>query len=403
MINGVEKYRLTEEEFARASALRHDLHMHPELSREEYRTTEKIREFLAGIPGCRILDLPVKTGVAAQIPGNRTDDAGHEVMLRADIDALPQTEQTQLPWKSQLPGVMHACGHDLHTASLCGAALLLERAGKQGIPVPSVDLVFQPAEEGTTGAKMMIEAGLFDRIHPEVCFGFHNWPSVETGSVVCRQGALMSTKRNFDLILYGSGGHGAMPHLNIDPIVCAAAVVQSLQTVISRNTDPLESAILSVNMIRGGSPVNLVVNQVEIKATVRSLSNAVLDRAVSRIETIVEKTAAAYECRSEIIWKEQIPLVWNSPEMTAAAIHIAKAAGCRVADAPPSLASEDFAFYREYVPSFFFWAGSTPRGAQVHELHTPQFCAEDETIRYAAGLYAACAEEWPGLSAAERP
>ena len=379
--------RLTPDDLERLTALRHALHSRPELSGEELRTTETIRTFLASLPGCRLLDLPVPTGVVAQIAGN---DPAREIMLRADIDALPQTERTGLPWRSQTPGVMHACGHDLHTSSLCGAALLLSREAQAGRLGPTVDLVFQPAEEGTTGARALIDAGLFEAIHPSACFGIHNWPSVDTGGIVCREGALMAAKVNFDILLYGAGGHGSMPHLNIDPIVCAAAVVQSLQTIISRNVNPLDSAILSINRIEGGSPVNLVVDKVLLKATVRALSVTVLDRAVERVKTIVARTAEAYECRSEIDWKERIPAVWNTPEMTALARRCAEKTGGELVSAPPSLASEDFALYRKYVPSFFFWVGSRVPGTETAELHTPRFYADDGSLRYAAELYAAC-------------
>lgn len=379
--------RLSEEDFQRIAAFRHDLHAHPELSREEYRTTEKIRAFLMTLPGFQILDLPVETGVIARIEGQTP---GREIMLRADIDALPQTEKVDIPWKSCVSGVMHACGHDLHTASLLGGALLISRRWQQGLLQPTVDLVFQPAEEGTTGARTLIDAGLFEQIHPQYCFGMHNWPSVETGKVVCREGSLMSAKRNFDILVFGAGGHGSMPHMNIDPIVCAAAIVQSLQTVISRNMNPLDAAILSINMIEGGSPANLVVDQVRMKATVRSLSEKALDRAIERVIAIVDHTAKAYECRSEIQWKERIPAVWNSPQMTKIALEIAGQTDCEITDVPPSLASEDFALYREYVPSFFFWIGSRNKNRPVAELHTPMFYAEDEAIRYASQLYAAC-------------
>ena len=398
------KTELKNEDIQLITAFRHDLHRHPELSGAEFRTTGKIREFLSALPGCRILDLPVKTGVVAQIRGTnkealpvetgvaaliRGTDA--EVMLRADIDALPQTECVDIPWRSSVPGVMHACGHDLHTAALCGAALLLCRMKQEGAVLPTIDLVFQPAEEGTTGARMLIDAGLFSMIHPSICFGMHNWPSVETGRVVCREGAIMSAKRNFDIVVHGRGGHGSMPHLNVDPIVCAAAMVQSLQTVISRNVNPLDAGVLSINMIEGGSPVNLVVDQVRMKATVRSLSETVLDRMIERVRTIVEGISQAYECRSEIIWKERIPAVWNSPEMTREAILCAQESGLTLVDAAPSLSSEDFALYREYVPSFFFWIGSRAAGNDIHELHTPQFFADDSAIVHGARLYAACA------------
>ena len=254
-----------------------------------------------------------------------------------------------------------------------------------------VDLVFQPAEEGTTGARRMIDAGIFEMIHPDLCFGMHNWPSVPAGQVVLRKGALMSAKRNFTVRIIGHGGHGSMPHLNVDPIVCAAAVIEALQTVISRNMNPLHPAVLSVNMIHGGSPVNLVVDEVELRATVRSLSEEGLTRALERVETIVMKTAEAYECRAEIAWKERIPAVINTEEMYRLAVRAADAISCERADAPPSLASEDFALYRACVPSFFYWIGSRTEGEQIEELHRPYFHTDDRALRTAAALYAASA------------
>ena len=381
----MEAYRLTDEEYRKALSLKREMHMHPELSGQEYETGQRIRSFLSDVPGVELLPLQTKTGVVARLPG----DGGPEIMLRADIDALPQTELFESEWKSQTEGVMHACGHDLHTASLAGAALLLARARAAGDLHATVDFVFQPAEEGTTGARTLIDAGLFELIHPVRCFGIHNWPSVETGKVALREGALMAGKRNFDIWIYGAGGHGSMPHLNTDPIVCAAAVVQSLQTVVSRNTNPLDALVLSINLIEGGSPMNLVVDRVRMKATVRSLSEQALTRALERVETIVERTAQAYECRSEIVWNERIPAVWNTPEMTALARRCATAAGCEITDAPPSLASEDFSLYRASVPSFFYWVGSTAPGDTPEELHRPRFHTDDAALRYAAALYAA--------------
>ena len=381
----MEMLRLTSDDIRILTALRHDLHQNPELSGEEFRTTEKIREFLCVLPGCRIISMPVETGLIAQIPGT---DA--EIMLRADIDALAQTECVDLPWKSSVSGVMHACGHDLHATALCGAAILLCRMKQKGMILPTIDLVFQPSEENGSGARMLIDAGLFDRIHPKECFGMHNWPSVEIGKAVCREGALMAALRNCEIIVHGAGGHGSMPHLNIDPIVCAAAIIQSLQTVVSRNVNPLDSGILSINMIEGGSPVNRVADQVRMMATVRSLSEDVLDRMIERTEMIVESAARAYECNADIFWKERVPAVWNSPEMTEKAIRSVGRSGCVLTNDRPTLVGEDFSFYRQYVPSFFFWIGSMMAGADIHELHTQQFFADDSAIKYAAELYAAC-------------
>ncbi len=345
----------------------------------------RIRGFLSALPECEIVDVQADTGVVARIPGTQA-----EVMLRADIDALPLTECVDVPWKSSVPDVMHACGHDLHATALCGAALLLSRMRRAGRDLPTTDLVFQPAEETGTGARTLIDAGLFDRIHPEVCFGMHNWPSVEVGKVVCREGAAMAALRNFDVVVRGSGGHGSMPHLNVDPIVCSAAIVQSLQTVVSRNVDPLVAGLLSINMIEGGSPVNRVAELVRMKATVRSLSDDALAHMAERVEEMVTQTARAYGCRAEVVWGASVPAVWNSPEMTAEALECVERSGCGLADSAPTLVGEDFAFYRAHVPSFFFWIGSGRPGAEVHELHSPQFLADDGAIPYAAQLYAAC-------------
>ena len=384
----MEAYQLSEEEYQRVLALRHDLHRHPELSGQEVRTTTKLREFFASLPAFRVLPPITETGLVAQIAG---DDALPEIMLRADIDALPQREEYDCPWKSRTDGVMHACGHDLHTAALAGAALLLARAKADGKLRGTVDLVFQPAEETTNGAKRLIDAGLFDAIRPAYCFGIHNWPSVPTGSVVCRAGAIMSAKKNFAIRVHGFGGHGSMPQLNIDPIVCAAAMVQSLQTVVSRNMDPRDAVVLTVSAIEGGSAANLVVEDATLHATLRALSAQAMARATERIESIVANTAAAYECRSEIVWQEDIPAVWNSAEMTACAEQCVKAVGLTLSDAPPSMASEDFSLYRAYAPSFFYWVGSTAPGAPVEELHRPRFHADDGALRGAAALYAASA------------
>ncbi len=383
--------RLTDEEYERILAFKRDLHMYPELSGEEYETTKKIRSFIEDLEGFEILPLPVPTGLVCRISG---DAPGPEIMLRADIDALPQTEAYESEWRSRVPGVMHACGHDFHTASLLGAAMLLSRGKKAGRLKGSVCLVFQPAEEGTTGARKMIDAGLFDLIHPDACFGMHNWPSVESGRVICHEGALMSAKRNFEIHIYGAGGHGSMPHLNIDPIVCSAAVVQSLQTVVSRNMSPLDNVVLTINMIEGGSPMNLIADHVMMRATIRSLSDEALDRAIERIGTIVENTALAGECRSEIIWRERIPTVYNTAEMTAFARRCAAAAGCETGDARPSLASEDFALYRQFAPSFFYWVGSRVPGDPVEDLHRPMFHTDDRVLQKAAALYAASVFEY---------
>ena len=384
----MKEYKLTEEEYQKILDIKRDLHMHPETAHEEFRTTEKIKEALSEIPEVKIVDSGFSTGVLARIEG---EPGSKEIMLRADIDALPQTEEYESPWRSVEPGKMHACGHDLHTASLIGAAMILGRMKRDGALRNTVDMVFQPAEEGTTGARTLINGGLFDMIDPEMCFGFHNWPSVDAGKVVCHKGNLMSGKRNFKVRIIGSGGHGSMPHLNVDPIVCSASVIQALQTVVSRNTDPMDSLVLSISMIEGGRPANIVADEVTLIATVRSLSDSALDRAIDRVEEIVRRTAAAYECRGEVTWQERIPALYNSDEMYDMALKAAKNIGAEIVDAVPSLASEDFALYREYVPSFYYWIGSTPEGETPEDLHRPCFHTEDKIMYTAAELFAAAA------------
>ncbi len=383
--------QLTDEEYALVLDFKRDMHMYPELSRQEYETTKKIRAFLEAAGGFEVLPVPAPTGLVARLTGTLK---GPEIMLRADIDALPQSEVFESPWKSRVPNVMHACGHDFHTAALLGAALCLKRAKAEGLLKGCVDFVFQPAEEGTTGARTLIDARLFDFIHPEACFGMHNWPSLTTGTVACHEGALMSAKRNFEILIHGSGGHGSMPHLNIDPIVCSSALIMALQTVVSRNISPMENVVLSINMIEGGRPANVVADLVTIKGTVRSLSDAALDRAIDRVKTLVENTALAYECTSEIHWEERIPTVFNTARMRAIAEKCALAAGCQLTDAVPSLASEDFALYRQFAPAFFYWVGSTAPGDAPEDLHRPAFHTDDAALYHAAAIYAASVMEY---------
>ena len=383
---------LTEREAKAVLAIKRDLHMHPELSHEEYETTEKIRKILSGIEGIEILQLPdtsrVKTGVVARLRGGKP---GGECGLRADIDALPQTECYESPYKSQIPGKMHACGHDFHTASLLGAAMILSR-NRQEVP-GTVDFLFQEAEETTNGCQEMIDAGLFSLISPTHFFGMHNRPEVPAGQVVIQPGGLMSAKTNFIITIHGKGGHGAMPHLCVDPIVCAAAVIQSLQTIVSRNVDPMENAILTIGSIHGGSVENLIVEDVKMTGCVRALSQKTKDMQVSRLEEIVYSTARAYQCTAEIEYRENLPVAYNSPEMTEMA---RKAAAAVVGEencvtATPTLASEDFAIIMEKVPSYLYWIGSGTEGEPLYAWHNPKFHTNDAGLYVAAAVYASSA------------
>ena len=386
--------RLTAEEEARIIDFRHDMHMHPELSHREFRTSDNIKAFLASLEGIEILELHKETtGVVARLVGGKP---GCEIGLRADIDAICQTEDNDLPWKSRENGIMHACGHDFHTAGLLGAAMILSRVRDE---VPGkVDFIFQEAEETTDGAREMIDAGLFEVIHPEAFFGEHNRPEVPVGKVVCKNGALMAAKTNFVIRVYGRGGHGSMPHLCVDPIVASAAIIGSLQTIVSRNTDPLDSVVLSVGSIHGGSIENLVVDRVEMTASIRALSIEARERAVRRMESVVKSTAEAYECRAEIEYREILPLTFNGEEMYKVAVRAAEMAvgSENVIDVPPTLASEDFSVFMERVPSFFYWIGSGIPGETPYAWHQSRFKADDAGLKVAAGVMAAACFAYAG-------
>lgn len=377
--------KLEEKELEKILDFRHHMHQYPEISNQEFETTKNIKSYLKKIEGVEVLDLPVATGLVAKI---KTNKSGKVVGLRCDIDAISQTEEYESPYKSKIPGVMHACGHDFHTAALLGATTILaqNRSKLKG----DVILLFQKAEETTTGAKEMIDAGLFEKTKAEMFFGLHNWPHVPVGKVILKNGALMAAKTNFKIKIIGRGGHGSMPHLNIDPIVCASATVMSLQTVLSRNIDPLDSMVFSVNSIIGGSVDNLVVDDVKLTATIRSLSSAAIKRAKERMEKIVADTCSAYECQYEIEYVDDIPLTFNSEEMYKIAYQAAKevVGEENLVNTKPSLASEDFAFIMEKVPAFMYWFGSAEDGEGKEALHSKYFHASDQGIKTAAEVLA---------------
>ena len=387
------------------TAFRHECHEYPELSHEEYETSRRICDFLKTLPGVEILTLPGDRaaekagqrpgpGVVARLRGTAPGAAaGVEVGLRADIDALRQHEETGLPWASRVPGVMHACGHDFHTAALLGAAALLS-AHREEL-TGTVDFLFQTAEETTDGMQAMIDRGLFEVISPDYVFGLHNRPEVPTGQIVCNEGPLMAAKINVTVRMIGFGGHGSMPHRNIDPVVAAASAILSLQTIVSRNTDPQKSVVLTVGYLAAGEPANMVVDDVTLGICIRAQDDEMLAMAESRMTAILEGTAAAYGCRVEITCDQRLPAVFNSPTMTKAARRAAAAVvgAEQVITVPPVMASEDFAVMMARVPSFFYWVGSGRAGEENPPWHHPAFRADDRALPTAAELLAASVRE----------
>ncbi len=352
---------------ARLTALRRDLHAHPELAFAEHRT--------AGIVAAHLEALGIEThrgiggtGVVGVIRAGRGLRA---IALRADMDALPITERNTFAHRSTHAGRMHACGHDGHTAMLLGAAEALAAARDfDGI----VYLVFQPAEEGEGGAPAMIEDGLFERFPVESIFGLHNWPGLAAGHFAVHTGAVMAGTDRFDIRIHGHGAHAAMPHLGADPVVAGAALVQALQTVVGRNLDPVEAAVVSVTQFHAGEAYNVIPDYAELCGTVRTLSPAVREQAKAAMLRICDGIAAGFGVRIECDYQQGYPPTINTAAEAAHCAGAARAAAGDngvVTDAKPSMGAEDFAYFLERRPGAYVWIGNGPveGGCTLHNPH----------------------------------
>ena len=381
MLSSIQ-YALEHAEEIRAFAA--DLHAHPELSGEELRTSEKLRSALAAL-GFEPVQLHTATGAAALLRGGRP---GPLIALRADIDAIRQTEAYDRPDKSLTPGVMHGCGHDVHTAGLWGCACIL--SAQRDTLCGDVLFIFQPAEETLSGAAQIRKSGLFRQFPPAAIFGLHNLPELPVGTVGVKSGPLMSFKDGFRIRFLGRSGHTSTPQKNIDPTVAIASLVLSLQTVVSRNVGPLENAVVTVCSIESGRPFTTTVDDAEITGNVRTLVPQVRERVLERIRTLARCTAEAYGCRAEIRIDEITPGVINSEQLLPAAARAAEATVGKEHVVVPSvnLASEDFAILSRDIPSFFFFLGSGTPGEEPILWHNPNFHAALDTPVYGAALLA---------------
>lgn len=379
---------------ARASALsadlvevRRTLHRLPELSFEERETAALVTRTLTE------LGLVCQTGVGghgvvAEIAG---DPAGPIVALRADMDALPIAEQTGLPFASERPGVMHACGHDAHTAMLLGAARLLTEA--RGRLKGTVRLLFQSAEEINAGAKAMIAAGVLDGVSE--IYGLHNLPTLAAGRTAVCPGPLMGSVDRLELVVEGRGGHGAIPDQGVDPIVCASAIVLSLQSLVSREISPFDPVVVTIGSIHAGEANNVIPDMCRLTGTVRAFDPAVRAGLPERIERIATRIADGYRCRARLTYIPQTEVLVNDAEATrraAAAIDEAAGPACRLA-AEPTLAGEDFSEYLQHVPGCFFWLGAGPaqHAASAYGLHHPRYELNEQCLPLGAALLAAVA------------
>lgn len=373
-------------------AIRHDLHQHPELGYEEKRTSGVVcRELAAAgvehVPGL------ASTGVLGHLPGA----ADKAIGLRADMDALPILEQTDLPYASRHEGCMHACGHDGHTTMLIGAARVLAEVSKRngGLPRP-VTFVFQPAEEGGAGGRRMVEDGCLNGsvLGPPVenMFGLHGWPLESLGIMSTRTGPILAAADMWDITVSGHGAHAAMPHLGRDPVVAGSAIVTALQSIVSRNVAPLDSAVISVTSFQGGTTHNVIPERIRLKGTVRTLSAATKQAVVERFHTVVAQVAAAHGCTAEVHYQDGYPITYNSEEAVEIFERTARDAfgEDRVIEEPaPHMGGEDFSFYSHEVPSCFFFLGLRPLNVErVPHLHEPTFDFNDDAL--ATGIEAFC-------------
>ncbi|MFG0273661.1 MAG: M20 family metallopeptidase [Phycisphaerales bacterium] len=376
-----------------AVGIRHDLHAHPELMYEEERTSRVVREELARLGVEHLGGLAGGTGVLAHLPATTPDGAKKpSVALRADMDALPILERTGVAYSSTTDGVMHACGHDGHTATLLCAAAALAKVEHRPNPVT---FLFQPAEEGGAGGERMCADGALDgsRLGTRVgrVFGLHGWPSLEIGHVSTKPGPLLAATDDFAARISGHQAHAAMPHTGVDPIVAGAHIVSALQTIASRTVDPLDSVVCTVGRFEGGSANNVIPESVEIAGTIRSLRAETRATAERRFREIVELTAKAHGCRVEIDWKTGYPVTDNHPEATAFFERIARdtLGAARLERTPdPFMGGEDFAFYGAVAPACFFLLGlQRPGDASPAMLHTPDFDFNDDALPIGAELF----------------
>ena len=355
---------------------RHELHMHPETSYEEVWTSDFVAARLAEF-GIEVHRGMGKTGVVGVLHGR--GDSTRAIGLRADIDALPMQELNDFPHASRIPGRMHACGHDGHTTMLLGAAqYLAETRNFNG----TVYFIFQPAEEGGAGGKAMIDDGLFTKFEMETVWGLHNWPSMDAGSAGIHPGVCMANADMFEMTITGHSGHAGMPHLTIDPIPCGAAIVQSLQTIVSRRVSPVDPAVVSVTVFQAGSAHNVIPEKVSLAGTARSLSTETRVRLEQSIREISQSIATTYQCELDFQWHPGYPATVNhAPEAARAGAVMEAVLGDNMVarDIEPSLGAEDFAFMLEERPGAYIWLGSGPASTDSL-LHGARYDFNDDVL-----------------------
>ena len=367
---------------------RHLLHQNPEISYEEFWTSDFIAEKLQSF-GIEIHRGIGKTGVVGVLRG--TGSGTNAIGLRADMDALPMQEMNEFSYASKTSGRMHACGHDGHSTMLLGAAQYLsETRSFDG----TVYFIFQPAEEGGNGGKAMIKDGLFDKFNMKTVWGMHNWPGMDVGKIGVHDGACMAAADFFEIHIIGSGGHAAIPNLTIDPIPCGAAIVQSLQSIVSRRVAALEPAVVSVTIFEAGSALNVIPGSARLGGTARSFSPEIRKVLEDAICEIAQSTAKAFDCAVEIDWQPGYPPTVNHADESARAVAVASdvlGQANVITDLPPSMGAEDFSFMLIEKPGSYIWLGAGP-AKEGGMLHNDRYDFNDAVLATGASYWARLVE-----------
>ena len=370
------------------AAWRRDFHENPELLYDVHRTAGIVADKLKAFGCDEVVTGIGQTGVVGVIKGRNTG-SGKVIGLRADMDALPIEEATDLPYKSKVPGKMHACGHDGHTAMLLGAAKYLsETRNFDGTAI----MIFQPAEEGGGGGDAMVKDGLMERFGVQEVYGMHNMPGIPVGHFAIRPGPMMAAADRFTLVIEGKGAHAARPHDGVDTILVASHVITALQSVVARNVDPLESAVVSVCSIKSGETFNVIPQTATLLGTVRTLTEEVRDLCEARIRAVVDNVCAAFGATATMDYNRGYPVTFNDPDRTAFMADVARTvAGDGAVDTSvvPLMGSEDFSFMLEQRPGAYIFVGN----GDTAGVHHPAYDFNDAAAPYGVSLWAKIVEQ----------
>jgi amidohydrolase len=356
------------------TAWRRDIHQHPETAFEEHRTSDMVAGRLESF-GIQVHRGIAETGVVGTL---KLGSGRRAIGLRADMDALPMQELNQFEHRSIHAGKMHACGHDGHVTILLGAArILAAEGGFDG----TVHFVFQPAEEGGGGGRRMVEEGLFEKFPVESVYGLHNLPGLPAGQFATRPGPIMAAADELDILVRGTGGHAAMPHRAADPILATAHIVTALQSIVARNTDPLENAVVSITMFHGGEVSNVIPDRAKLSGSVRTFKPEIQDRVIADIGRIARHTAQAFNCVAEVDYRRGYPPTINSKKEAEFACSVAaKVAEKVVPDIPPIMGSEDFSYMLQARPGCFMFIGNGDGPVGGCMVHNPNYDFNDAIL-----------------------